>query len=63
MFVAIGDGTDDVGVSGSAQQVAAGLERWIDAGADTVLLQPGKDLDDLPRFMRFAAEEVAPLLR
>jgi alkanesulfonate monooxygenase SsuD/methylene tetrahydromethanopterin reductase-like flavin-dependent oxidoreductase (luciferase family) len=63
VFVAAGAGPDREGVSGSAQQVADGLRGWIEAGADTVLLQPGPDLDDLPAFMRFAAEDVAPLLR
>jgi alkanesulfonate monooxygenase SsuD/methylene tetrahydromethanopterin reductase-like flavin-dependent oxidoreductase (luciferase family) len=65
VFVAVSDGPDDgePGVFGSAQQVADGLKEWIEAGAGTVLLQPDRDLDDLPGFIRFAAEEVAPLLR
>ena len=33
------------------------------ADALRVLLQPDRDLDDLLGFIRFAAEEVAPLLR
>jgi alkanesulfonate monooxygenase SsuD/methylene tetrahydromethanopterin reductase-like flavin-dependent oxidoreductase (luciferase family) len=52
----------DIGVAGDAAQVADGLRRWVDAGADAVILQPAAGLEDLPGFVRFAGE-VAPLLR
>jgi alkanesulfonate monooxygenase SsuD/methylene tetrahydromethanopterin reductase-like flavin-dependent oxidoreductase (luciferase family) len=55
-------GTDDPGVAGSAEEIADGLRRWTDAGADTVVLQPLDDEPDPEAFVRFAAEEVKPLL-
>jgi alkanesulfonate monooxygenase SsuD/methylene tetrahydromethanopterin reductase-like flavin-dependent oxidoreductase (luciferase family) len=54
---------DHVGVSGSGEQVAAGLREWVDAGADSVLLVPDRDVDDLSGYLQFVAQEVAPLLR
>lgn len=56
------DPTADVGVAGTAEDVAAGLTRWIDAGADTVVLQPPVDVD-IEGFVRFVGTEVRPLLR
>jgi alkanesulfonate monooxygenase SsuD/methylene tetrahydromethanopterin reductase-like flavin-dependent oxidoreductase (luciferase family) len=53
---------DDPGVSGDAAAIAAGVRRWADAGADTVVLQPLDDEPDPEAFVRFAAEEVKPLL-
>jgi alkanesulfonate monooxygenase SsuD/methylene tetrahydromethanopterin reductase-like flavin-dependent oxidoreductase (luciferase family) len=53
---------DDPGVSGSAAEIAAGVRRWTDAGADTVVLQPLDDEPDPEEFVRFTAEEVKPLL-
>jgi alkanesulfonate monooxygenase SsuD/methylene tetrahydromethanopterin reductase-like flavin-dependent oxidoreductase (luciferase family) len=55
-------GMDDPGVAGDARAVAAGLERWIEAGATTVVLQPTTDEPDPEGFLRFVAEEVRPLL-
>jgi alkanesulfonate monooxygenase SsuD/methylene tetrahydromethanopterin reductase-like flavin-dependent oxidoreductase (luciferase family) len=55
-------GADDPGVFGSAHDIAAGIRRWTDAGADTVVLQPLDDEPDPEAFVRFAAEEVKPLL-
>lgn len=52
----------DVGVAGSAEQIAAGLQKWIEAGADAVLLQPVTGQEDLPGYVRFVAEQVQPLL-
>ena len=46
----------DRGLSGSAAQVAAGARRWIDAGADTVVLQPTEDDPDPAGFAVFAAD-------
>jgi alkanesulfonate monooxygenase SsuD/methylene tetrahydromethanopterin reductase-like flavin-dependent oxidoreductase (luciferase family) len=56
------DAPADVAVAGDAAEVAAALRRWIDAGADTVVLQPTRDDPDLEGFIRFAAQQVRPLL-
>jgi alkanesulfonate monooxygenase SsuD/methylene tetrahydromethanopterin reductase-like flavin-dependent oxidoreductase (luciferase family) len=53
----------DIGVAGDAQAVATAVQRWVDAGADTVVLQPTPDDPDPEGFMRFVAREVRPLLR
>jgi alkanesulfonate monooxygenase SsuD/methylene tetrahydromethanopterin reductase-like flavin-dependent oxidoreductase (luciferase family) len=53
----------DLAVAGDARQIADGVRRWYAAGATTVLLQPTLDEPDPAGFLRFAAEEVAPLLR
>jgi alkanesulfonate monooxygenase SsuD/methylene tetrahydromethanopterin reductase-like flavin-dependent oxidoreductase (luciferase family) len=53
---------DDPGVFGGAEDIAAGIRRWTEAGADTVVLQPLDDEPDPEGFVRFAAEEVKPLL-
>ncbi|MGH3714379.1 MAG: LLM class flavin-dependent oxidoreductase, partial [Micromonosporaceae bacterium] len=58
-----GHETPGIGVAGDAQAVADGVRRWVDAGADTVVLQPTLDEPDPEGFVRFAAAEVAPLLR
>ncbi|MEV6112045.1 LLM class flavin-dependent oxidoreductase [Streptomyces sp. NPDC052109] len=52
----------DVGVAGGADAVAAAVRRLAEAGADTVVLQPTGDEPDPEGFVRFAAEEVRPLL-
>ena len=51
------------GVAGDAGDVAAAVTALADAGADTVVLEPTPDEPDPEGFVRFAAEEVAPLLR
>lgn len=56
------DGDADVTVAGDAPAVAEAVMRWADAGADTVVLQPTADDPDPVGFVRFAAEEVRPLV-
>ncbi|GLH97606.1 LLM class flavin-dependent oxidoreductase [Phytohabitans aurantiacus] len=52
----------DVTVTGDAEAVAGAVRRWADAGADSVILQPTSDDPDPEGFVRFAAEEVRPLV-
>lgn len=52
----------DVTVAGDAHAVADAVNRWADAGADTVVLQPTPDEPDPEAFMRFVAEQVRPLV-
>lgn len=51
-----------LGVAGDAGTVAKAVQRLADAGADTVVLQPTGDEPDPEGFIRFAAEEVRPLV-
>ncbi|MBQ1122672.1 LLM class flavin-dependent oxidoreductase [Streptomyces sp. B15] len=51
------------GVAGDAAAVAEAVGQALDAGADTVVLQPTADEPDPESFVRFAALEVRPLLR
>jgi alkanesulfonate monooxygenase SsuD/methylene tetrahydromethanopterin reductase-like flavin-dependent oxidoreductase (luciferase family) len=57
------DPAQDVGIAGDASAVAAAVGRWVDAGADAVVLQPTGDDPDPEGFMRFVAGEVRPLVR
>ncbi|MGI5352190.1 LLM class flavin-dependent oxidoreductase [Streptomyces sp. CA-250714] len=50
------------GVAGDAATVAEAVGQAIEAGADTVILQPTADEPDPEAFVRFAAQEVRPLL-
>jgi alkanesulfonate monooxygenase SsuD/methylene tetrahydromethanopterin reductase-like flavin-dependent oxidoreductase (luciferase family) len=52
----------ELGVAGDASAVAAAVQRWAEAGADTVVLQPTLDDPDPEGFVRFAAEQVRPLV-
>jgi len=56
------DPTQDVAISGSADEIAEGIRRWAAAGADAVILQPAVDEPDLETFVEFVAREVRPLL-
>ncbi|GAA3297216.1 LLM class flavin-dependent oxidoreductase [Streptomyces cinereospinus] len=59
------EGVADVpglGVAGDARDVAQAVERLTEAGADTVILQPTGDEPDPEGFIRFAAQQVRPLL-
>jgi alkanesulfonate monooxygenase SsuD/methylene tetrahydromethanopterin reductase-like flavin-dependent oxidoreductase (luciferase family) len=53
---------DDVGVQGDAPAIAAGVRRFAEAGAGTVVLQPTPDDPDPEGFVRFVAHDVAPLV-
>ncbi len=52
----------DTGGAGDAHAVADAVQRWADAGADTVVLQPTVDEPDPEAFVRFVAEDVRPLV-
>ncbi|WP_405695850.1 LLM class flavin-dependent oxidoreductase [Streptomyces coelicoflavus] len=52
----------DLGVAGDAEAVADAVRRLAEAGADTVVLQPTGDEPDPEGFVRFAAEQVRPLV-
>ncbi|MFC8361041.1 LLM class flavin-dependent oxidoreductase [Streptomyces griseorubiginosus] len=52
----------DLGVAGDAGAVAKAVERLVEAGADTVVLQPTADEPDPEGFIRFTAREVRPLV-
>ncbi|MDH6487628.1 LLM class flavin-dependent oxidoreductase [Streptomyces sp. SAI-127] len=52
----------DLGVAGDAGAVAKAVQRLAEAGADTVVLQPTADEPDPEGFVRFAAEDVRPLV-
>ncbi|MET9419938.1 MULTISPECIES: LLM class flavin-dependent oxidoreductase [unclassified Streptomyces] len=57
-----GASTPGLGVAGDAGAVAKAVQRLVDAGADTVVLQPTADEPDPEGFVRFVAEEVRPLV-
>ncbi|GAA4962707.1 LLM class flavin-dependent oxidoreductase [Actinoplanes utahensis] len=52
----------DRAVTGDAGAIAAGVRRWAEAGAGTVVLQPTPDDPDPEGFVRFVAQQVRPLL-
>ncbi|MBH5338690.1 LLM class flavin-dependent oxidoreductase [Streptomyces pactum] len=52
----------DAAAAGGAEEIAAVVRRLAEAGADTVVLQPTADEPDPEGFVRFAAEEVRPLV-
>lgn len=55
-------GSEDIGVAGDAADVAKAVQRLASAGADSVILQPTADEPDPEGFVRFAAEDVRPLV-
>ncbi|MEU6568195.1 LLM class flavin-dependent oxidoreductase [Streptomyces parvulus] len=62
----VAEGDADVpglGVAGDAEAVAEAVRRLAEAGAETVILQPTADEPDPEAFVRFAAEEVRPLVK
>ena len=56
------DSMDGIAVSGDASAVAEGVTRYVEAGADAVILQPTRDDPDPEGFARFVATDVRPLL-
>ena len=56
------DTVPELGVAGDAEVVAKAVRRLAEAGADRVILQPTADEPDPEAFVRFAAEEVRPLV-
>ncbi|RZT15887.1 alkanesulfonate monooxygenase SsuD/methylene tetrahydromethanopterin reductase-like flavin-dependent oxidoreductase (luciferase family) [Mycobacterium sp. BK558] len=52
----------DVGVSGTAEEIAGASQRWLRAGADTLVFQP-RAAAPIKEFVDFVGTEVAPLLR
>ncbi|AVH56772.1 MULTISPECIES: LLM class flavin-dependent oxidoreductase [Streptomyces] len=50
------------GVAGAPGTVAEAVQQLVDAGADTVILQPTADEPDPEGFVRFVAEDVRPLV-
>ncbi|GGJ09311.1 LLM class flavin-dependent oxidoreductase [Streptomyces brasiliensis] len=52
----------DLGAAGDAGAIAKAVQRLADAGADSVVLQPTADEPDPEGFLRFAAQEVRPLV-
>ena len=52
----------DVGVSGTAEEIAGASRRWLRAGADTLVFQP-RAAAPIEEFVDFVGTEVAPLLR
>jgi alkanesulfonate monooxygenase SsuD/methylene tetrahydromethanopterin reductase-like flavin-dependent oxidoreductase (luciferase family) len=57
-------GVDEVPVSGTVEDVIAGLREVIDAGAETILLNPvGRDIPEDREQMELLAAEVIPQLR
>ncbi|PPK92344.1 alkanesulfonate monooxygenase SsuD/methylene tetrahydromethanopterin reductase-like flavin-dependent oxidoreductase (luciferase family) [Kineococcus xinjiangensis] len=56
------DPASGAGIAGDAEAVADAVRACTGAGADAVVLQPTADDPDPAGFVRFAAEEVRPLL-
>ncbi|HKV21505.1 MAG TPA: LLM class flavin-dependent oxidoreductase [Mycobacterium sp.] len=55
------DPSEDRAVHGSAEDIAAGTRRWIDAGADTIVFQPRADAD-FDAFVDVIGRQVRPLI-
>jgi alkanesulfonate monooxygenase SsuD/methylene tetrahydromethanopterin reductase-like flavin-dependent oxidoreductase (luciferase family) len=56
------DSLADVHASGEPAEIVAAVQRWIDAGSDTVVLQPAPTVR-VEDFVRFLGTQVRPLLR
>ncbi|MGY4101208.1 LLM class flavin-dependent oxidoreductase [Nocardia sp. R16R-3T] len=55
-----GEHPPEAGVAGEAQVIADAVCRYVEAGADAVVLEPTDDDPDLIEFVRFAGTEVRP---
>jgi 5,10-methylenetetrahydromethanopterin reductase len=51
-----------IGAAGGADEVAAGVQALVDAGATAVAIQPTADEPDLAELVRFLGRDVRPLL-
>ncbi|MFI6035256.1 LLM class flavin-dependent oxidoreductase [Streptomyces sp. NPDC051315] len=56
-------GTPGLGVAGDAARVAETVQRFADAGADTVVLLPTADEPDPEGFVRFVGDDVRALVK
>lgn len=56
------DPSEDIGVAGTADEIAATAQRWIAAGADTIVFQP-RAAEPIEAFVEFIGGEVQPRLR
>jgi len=56
------DSSEDLAAFGTPEQIAAAAIRWVDAGADTIVLQPpgGADIED---FVKVIGGHVRPLIQ
>jgi alkanesulfonate monooxygenase SsuD/methylene tetrahydromethanopterin reductase-like flavin-dependent oxidoreductase (luciferase family) len=50
-------------LTGDAEAIAAGVRRFAEAGADSVILQPAANEPDPAGFVRFVGQEVRPLVK
>jgi alkanesulfonate monooxygenase SsuD/methylene tetrahydromethanopterin reductase-like flavin-dependent oxidoreductase (luciferase family) len=55
------DASQDLAVYGTAEEIAAGATRWVDAGADAIVFQPTADAD-AEAFIDLIGRQVRPLL-
>jgi len=55
-------GADHPGVSGTPEEIAAGLQEFVDAGATKLILQPTGDEPDPVDFVVRVAGEIRPLI-
>lgn len=56
------DASADIHASGSATEIVAAVRRWVDAGSDTVVLQPPLNVR-VEEFVEFVGTHVQPLLQ
>ena len=54
--------TEAGALTGDAAAIAAGVRRFAEAGADSVILEPTQDEPEPEGFLRFVAEQVRPLV-
>jgi alkanesulfonate monooxygenase SsuD/methylene tetrahydromethanopterin reductase-like flavin-dependent oxidoreductase (luciferase family) len=57
-----GDPDSEKGLAGDAATVAAGIRRYAEAGASTVMVQPPEDEPDITGWIRWVGTEVVPLV-